>query len=57
MVWKDCGYVSLTKNGKQLSIVVKHVRYFVKIDEARLVLEGRKAYTLVYEPPQKEVEK
>jgi len=54
MVWKDCGYVSLTKNGKNLSVVIKHVRYFVKIDEVKEVLEGKKAYTLVYEPPQKE---
>jgi len=26
----------------------------VKIDEVKEVLEGKKAYTLVYEPPQKE---
>lgn len=53
MVWKDCGYFSLTKNGKKLSVVIKHVRYFVEIEEAWAVLEGRRAYTLVYEPPQR----
>jgi acid phosphatase class B len=57
MVWKDCGYVSLTKNGKNLKVVVKHTTYFVKIDEAKKVLEGKKPFTLVFEPPQKEVSK
>ncbi len=57
MVWKDCGYVSLTKNSLKLSVVIKHVRYFVKIDEVKEVLEGKKAYTLVFEPPQSEVKK
>ncbi len=56
MFWKDCGYVSLTKNGLSLKVVVKHVTYFVKLDEVKEVLEGVKPYTLVYEPPQKEEE-
>ncbi|MGD0203229.1 MAG: hypothetical protein ABSC20_04905 [Candidatus Bathyarchaeia archaeon] len=30
MVWKDCGYLSLTKDGKKVSVVVKHVRYVAK---------------------------
>ena len=54
MVWKNCGYFSLTKNGKKLAVVIKHVRYFVKLEEARNVLDGKQAYTLVYEPPVKE---
>lgn len=54
MVWKDCGYISLTKNGKSLKVVVKHVTYFVKINEAKEVIEGKKPYTLVYEPPRKD---
>jgi hypothetical protein len=55
MVWKDCGYLSLSKNGESVSVVVKHVRYFAKLEELKDVLEGKKAYTLVFEPPQKEV--
>jgi len=50
MKWKDCGYLSLTKKGGSLKVVVKHQTYFVKLDEAKAVLNGEKNYTLVYEP-------
>jgi hypothetical protein len=55
MVWKDCGYVSLTKkkDSKMLSVVVKHHRYIIKLDEVRKVLSGNQAYTLIYKPPEK----
>lgn len=51
MVWKSCGYLSLTKNGKKLSIVVKHVRYFISLAEVKDVLDGKRNYTLILEPP------
>jgi hypothetical protein len=56
MVWKDCGYLSLTKkkDGKMLSVVVKHHRYVVKLDEVQKVLSGSQTYTLIYEPPEKD---
>lgn len=51
MVWKDCGYLSLTKSGKKLLVVVKRVRYVVDLDGVKAVLDGKQNYTLVYEPP------
>jgi len=52
-MWKDCGYLSLTKDGKKLSVVIKKVRYFVSLTEVKEVLEGKRGYTLVLEPPAK----
>lgn len=51
MVWKDCGYVSLTKDGKKVSVVVKKVRYVAKLEDVKAVLDGKLNYALVYEPP------
>jgi hypothetical protein len=34
-MWKDCGYLSLTKDGKKLSVVIKKVRYFVSLTEVK----------------------
>lgn len=53
MVWKDCGYFSLTKDGKKVSIVIKKVRYFAVLEEVKTVLDGSRNYALVYEPPSK----
>lgn len=49
MVWKDCGYVSLTRDGKKILVVLKRVRYVASLEELREVLDGKKAYTLVLE--------
>jgi hypothetical protein len=49
MVLKDCGYFTLTKDGKKVSVVVHHVRYLLSLDEVKAVLEGRRNYTLVFE--------
>jgi uncharacterized protein YebE (UPF0316 family) len=49
MVWKDCGYVSLTKDGKKILITLKRVRYIASLQELKEVLDGKKAYTLVLE--------
>lgn len=49
MVLKDCGYFTLTKDGKKVSVVIHHVRYLLNLDEAKAVLEGRRNYTLVLE--------
>jgi len=38
MVWKDRGYLSLSKNGKKVSVVVKHARYMANLEELRKVL-------------------
>ena len=51
MVWKDCGYFSLTKDKKGVAVVVKHTRYYLKFEEVKEVVEGKKEYTLVYEAP------
>jgi hypothetical protein len=55
MVWKDCGYISLTKDGKKVAVVVKKVRYMAKLEELRKVLDGKQSYTFILEPsPTKE---
>ena len=54
MVWKDCGYVSLTKKHDRLRIVVKHQRYDVDLKELMDVLGFRKGYALIHEPPVEE---
>lgn len=54
MVWKDCGYLSLTKDGKKVSVVIKKVRYFVVLAEVKDVLNETKGYALIYEPPTKD---
>lgn len=53
MVWKDCGYFTVTKKGTAVSVVIKHVRYHLKLEEVKAVLEGKQRYTLVFEPPAK----
>lgn len=51
MVWKDCGYFTLTKDGKKVSVVVHHVRYLLNLDEVKDVLDGQRRYALIFEPP------
>lgn len=46
MVWKDCGYLSLTKDGKKVSFVIKKVRYIAKLEEVRRLLMVEKAILL-----------
>ena len=48
--WKDCGYISLTKDTKNITVKVKGVGYFVKLAELKEVLEGKKDFVLIYEP-------
>ena len=48
-MWKDIGYISISKKGTVLSVVVKHKRYIVHLDEAREVLDGKRNYALIYE--------
>jgi hypothetical protein len=47
--WKDCGYVTISKMGKVLSIVVKHTRYVANLEEILEVLDGDRNYTLIFE--------
>jgi len=47
--WVDCGYLTLSKSGKVLSVVVKHRRFVVNLEEATEVLDGNRKYTLIYE--------
>ena len=47
--WKDCGYITISKSGKVLSVVVKHKRFVVNLEETEEVLGGRRNYTLIYE--------
>lgn len=54
MVWKDCGYFTLTKDGMKVSIVIKKVRYLAVLEEVKTVLDGSRRYALVFEPPTKE---
>ena len=50
MNWKDCGYLSLTKDGKKVTVMVKHVRYIANLEELKAVLEGKLNFTDVFEP-------
>jgi hypothetical protein len=52
MVWKDCGYLSLTKDGMKVAVIIKHFQYVLSLEESREVLEGKQAYTVIYEPPE-----
>ena len=54
MNWKDCGYISLTKDEKKVTVVVKKVRYLANLDELKAVVNGEKDYTLILEPVKKE---
>jgi hypothetical protein len=47
--WKDCGYLTISKKGNVLSVVIKHQRYVVNLNEATEVIEGQREYTLIYE--------
>jgi hypothetical protein len=47
--WSDCGYLTLSKSGKVLSVVVKKKRYVVNLEETEEVLDGKRNYALIYE--------
>ena len=47
--WKDCGYLTISKSGKVLSVVVKHQRFISNLDEVGDVLDGKRLYCLIYE--------
>jgi hypothetical protein len=49
-VWKDCGYISLTKDGKKVRVTVKRQYYIADLEEVRRVMDGKMAYTLILEP-------
>ena len=50
MNWKDCGYLSLTKDNKKITVMVKHVRYLANKEELKAVLDGKQKFTLILEP-------
>ena len=52
MVWKSCGYLSLTKDGKKLRVVVKKILYVAKLEDVKAVLDGKLSYTEIFEPPE-----
>lgn len=47
--WADCGYLTISKSGKVLSVVVKNQRYVANLDETADILDGKRRYTLIYE--------
>ena len=46
MNWKDCGYLSLTKDGKKITVMLKHERYLANKEELKAVLDGEQKCTL-----------
>jgi hypothetical protein len=52
--WKSCGYLSLTKDQKKVTVMVKHVRYVANLDDVKAVLNGECGFTEIYEPEAKE---
>jgi hypothetical protein len=53
-MWKKCGYLSLTKKGDKLTVMVKHVHYIADLKEIKEVLDGKRNFTLIFEPPEEE---
>ncbi len=51
MVWKDCGYLSFTKKGDKILIVLKHGHYVADLKEVVEVIDKKRNYTLIFEPP------
>jgi len=51
MAWKDCGYLSFTKKGDRLLIVLKRQKYVADLNGVKAVLDGKQTYTLIYEVP------
>jgi hypothetical protein len=49
MVLKNCGYFSLTKDGKKVALVIHHVRYLLNLQEVKDVLENKRNYALISE--------
>ena len=47
--WKDCGYISKTKNPKVLLVMVKHHRFIVNVSGLQNVLSEKLEYTPIYE--------
>jgi hypothetical protein len=52
MVWKSCGYISLTKDEKKLKIVVKKENFIADLNDVKAVLNGWLDYTEIFEPPE-----
>ena len=50
MNWKSSGYLSLTKDGKKVTVMVKHVRYIANKEDLKAVLEGKLNFTDIFEP-------
>jgi hypothetical protein len=50
LVWKSCGYISLTKDGKKLKVVIKKQVYIAKLDDVKAVLDGKLDYIEILEP-------
>lgn len=50
VVWKSCGYISLTKDGKKLKVVIKKQVYIAKLDDVKAVLDGKLDYIEILEP-------
>jgi len=55
--WKDCGYLTYTKKGDRILIVLKHERYVCDLAEVEQVLAKERDYTEIFEPPKVEEEK
>lgn len=50
MVWKICGYISLTKDGNKLKVVIKKQVYIAKLDDVKAILDGKLDYIEILEP-------
>ena len=48
-MWEKCGYISLTKDRKKITVMVKHVHYIANLGELKAVLDGKVGFTGIYE--------
>jgi hypothetical protein len=55
--WRDCGYLGYTRAHDKILIVLKNEHYVADLGEIREVLDGKRDYTLIFEPPPKEEKK
>lgn len=51
-MWHSCGYISLTKDGKKLRVVVKKANFIADLNHVKAVLDGKLGYTEIFEPPE-----
>ena len=56
MVWKHVGYVGFTRKKDRILVALKHQYYVANLAEVRELLDKKREFALIYEPPKVEKE-